>query len=859
VLTTVYTGSTERKALDWLVSIGAQVRVSYDTDGTRLHAKAWRFQRDSGFSTVYIGSSNLTKSAMLDGVEWNVRLSEVSAPDIVNKFIAAFETYWSSASYEDYRPERDRDRLDAALTRAGGRTTDDSDTSLAFFDIHPQPHQVAMLERLNVERSRHDRHRNLVVAATGTGKTVVAAMDFRSLKQRLGDPTLLFVAHRREILRQALGTFRQVLRDGTFGEEYVDGQRPEVGRHVFASVQSLAQRDLAETDPQFFDVVIVDEFHHATASTYARLLEHLRPKELLGLTATPERADGESVLRYFDDHISVELRLWDALEQGLLCPFHYFGLNDQTDLSAVRWSRRGYETADLERLYTGDHARVNLVLEQLRQKLADPSAMRALGFCVSIAHAEFMAKRFSEAGLPSASVSADTDPQSRKAALLRLERGELRAIFAVDLFNEGVDLPSVDTLMLLRPTESPVVFIQQLGRGLRRSPGKACVTVLDFIGQQNRQFRFDLRFRAITGGSRIEVEKQIEEGFPVLPAGCSMELDRVAQEIVLSGLRNAIPRTRPRMEAELAQLAKSSRFVGRAPTLREFLQETRLDLADIYRSNSWSALKRAAQIESRPLGPHEKLIRDRISRILHVDDEVRLRGYRQALGRATGATHPAIYEGLYFALLEGDIELPGPDAVPAALAANPVVVDELAEVLDLLDERVTHVTYPLDQEVGWAYSVPLSVHAQHSTNDILTAFGLLGTHARAFTQKGVYQDKKTNSDLFLVTLQKSERDYSPSTRYHDYAITPTRFHWQSQSMDTQESAAGRRYISHQERNGNIFLFVRHHKRRDGRTEPYLFLGPATYVSHEGERPISFVWELKRPMPADFFAEARAVS
>ena len=251
----------------------------------------------------------------------------------------------------------------------------------------------------------------------------------------------------------------------------------------------------------------------------------------------------------------MELRLWDALERGLLCPFQYFGLHDNTDLSSVRWSRKGYDTTELERIYTGDDARVKLVLEQVSQKHRDAGTMRALGFCVSIAHAEFMARRFTEAGLPSVAVSADTDSDTRKDALASLRSGQARALFAVDLFNEGVDLPEVDTLLFLRPTESALVFLQQLGRGLRRHERKDCVTVLDFIGQSHRQFRFDLRYRAVTGSTRTEVEKQVQLGFPFLPAGCSMQLDRVATQIVLDNLKSAIPSRRPAMVRELRALA----------------------------------------------------------------------------------------------------------------------------------------------------------------------------------------------------------------------------------------------------------------------------------------------------------------
>jgi HKD family nuclease len=296
IITTVYTGSTERRALDWLASIGAEVKVSYDTRTTRLHAKAWLFERLTGFSTAFIGSSNLTHSALLDGVEWNVRLAQASTPELIEKFKAAFESYWADPDYEPYDPARDADRFYRAV-----RTTAIPESSPIFhFDLQPWPFQREMLQRLETERDRHHRYRNLVVAATGTGKTLVAAFDYRRLRERLTNPSLLFVAHRREILSQSLHAYRAVLRDGSFGELLVDGQRPEQGRHVFASVQSLAQIDLADVAADAFDVVVVDEFHHAAAPTYERLLRHLQPRILLGLTATPERSDGRSVLEWFD-------------------------------------------------------------------------------------------------------------------------------------------------------------------------------------------------------------------------------------------------------------------------------------------------------------------------------------------------------------------------------------------------------------------------------------------------------------------------------------------------------------------------------------------------------------------------------
>jgi superfamily II DNA or RNA helicase/HKD family nuclease len=874
VITTVFTGSTERKALDWLVARGAQVKVSYDTRSTRLHAKAWFFRRDTGFSTAYIGSSNLSKSALVDGVEWNVRLSQVGSPDILEKFDATFDTYWESPEYESYNPVRDRDRFDRAVAPEQG---DSLDAPLLFLDVEPWPHQREMLEKLAVERDRHHRFKNLVVAATGTGKTIVAALDYKRLRDQYGDQRLLFVAHRQEILKQSLGAFRQVLRSGDFGELYVDGHRPDEWRHVFASIQSLAQLDLEQLDPTAFDIVIVDEFHHAAAPTYRQLLKRLfegddaraprhPPRILLGLTATPERTDAEDILHYFDNFIAVELRLWDALERGMLCPFQYFGLHDNTDLSSVRWSRKGYDITELERIYTGDDARVKLVLEQVSQKHRDVGTMRALGFCVSIAHAQFMARRFTEAGLPSIAVSADTDSDTRKDALASLQSGQARVLFAVDLFNEGVDLPEVDTLLFLRPTESALVFLQQLGRGLRRHERKDCLTVLDFIGQSHRQFRFDLRYRAVTGSTRTEVEKQVQLGFPFLPAGCSMQLDRVATKIVLESLKSAIPSRRPAMVRELRAMADARPAeAGPRITLLAFLRETGLELEDVYRSGSWSGLQREAGLKVPEPGLYEALLSDRLAGILHVDDPLRLAAYERLAKSASldelTEMGRRLVTGLHFAIIPSRIAPPSLSESVELLHAHPAIVQELSELIALLDERAEHLTYPLElsQADGSPLSVPLSVHARHTVDDVLTAFGILDFGRTAWKQTGVIRDERTNSDLFLVTLQKSEREYSPSTLYKDYALSPTLFHWESQSTTTQQSRTGQRYIHHRQRGGNILLFVRDRKKLDGRTMPYTFLGPVDYVSHKGDRPISFVWKLRRPMPADFFRRARVAS
>lgn len=487
VLTTTYTGSTEAAALDWLAALGAEVRVSYDTTSTRLHAKAWLFHRDSGFSTAYVGSSNLTHWAQATGLEWNVRISGARNRSIVEKVAAVFESYWEAADFEPYDAARfavavDRSRLESERV------------VLSPTEIRPYPFQERLLEQIALSRRRGHR-RNLLVSATGTGKTVMAALDYQRLRKELlerdgqggGRARLLFVAHREEILTQSRATFAHALRDSSFGEEWVGGRRPSSFEHVFASIQSLNASGVDAIPPDHFDVVIIDEFHHAAAASYDRLLRHLEPCQLLGLTATPERSDGLPVLHWFDDRIAAELRLWDAIDQHRLTPFAYYGIADALDLREIPWRRgRGYDERALTDVITGTDVWARNVLSQFLEHFGNPPEVRALGFCVSVAHARYMARVFRDHGVAAVAVTGDTRDNERKRALRDLERGDVRVVFSVDLFNEGVDVPRVDALLMLRPTESPLLFLQQLGRGLRKAEGKAVCTVLDFVDHRRR-------------------------------------------------------------------------------------------------------------------------------------------------------------------------------------------------------------------------------------------------------------------------------------------------------------------------------------------------------------------------------------
>ena len=854
LITTTYLGATERAALDRLIQeFDAQVKVQYDAQRTRLHAKAWMFRRRTEFDTAYVGSSNLSRAALLDGVEWNVRLSRVGTPALLEKFRATFDTYWNDPSFESYEPTRDRDRLDDALAEASGKRPGDKVTiSLAGLEVRPFAYQQEMLDSLDAERVLHHRHRNLVVAATGTGKTVVAALDYRRLcDARTGRrPSLLFVAHRREILEQSLRTYREVLAEADFGELYVSGLRPERWSHVFASIQSLTAYGVENIPSDAFDIVVIDEFHHAEARTYRKLIDRLFPRELLGLTATPERTDGTDVRDYFGGRTAVELRLWDALGADLLCPFHYFAVADGTDLRSVTWSRGRYDEHELDNVFTGNRARAAIVLEQLRDKVLDPGAIRALGFCVSVTHARFMAETFSQAGVPALAVSGATPQAQRVEAIQALRERRVNVLFAADLFNEGLDVADIDTILFLRPTESATIFLQQLGRGLRRTPAKPVLTVLDFVGHHRKEFRFDHRFRALTGLTRKGLERAIERGFPLLPSGCQIVMDKQAQALVLDNVRSQTVNRWDQMVREL-------RAQGDVD-LRTFIEESGVELSDLVRDNkrSWTRLRREAGLSTPTGSAVEDDVLKRVRAFTHVDDPLRAENYRRLLASAgpeydaMSAVDQRIARMLFFSLWPTGTRFTSYGDGLAAARSERAGCAEINSVIDLSLDAARHVPIHLGDALT---DIPLQVHARYQREEILAAVDYANLERKPDSvRQGVAYSAERNIDTLFITLRKSEADFSPTTMYRDYPISPTLFHWESQSTTSVDSDTGRRYLTGR---STVLLFVREQQRNEFGTSPYLFLGPAEYVSHTGSRPIAVTWRLLHPMPTDFFHAA----
>lgn len=521
ILTGNYLGITQPSAL-YLIKhkLGEQVDLRFYNEKNRsFHPKSYMFHYKE-YSTIYIGSSNISRSALTSGIEWNYRFSSKTDTQNYEKFYNTFVDLFENHSVvidDDelkrysknwHRPavSKDLDRYDLQ----------DSKTSNNIVLFEPRGVQIEALCSLENTRAEGAR-RALVQAATGVGKTYLAAFDSKKYER------VLFVAHREEILKQAAESFKNVRNSDDYG--FFDGESKCTDKSViFASVATLGRDEYLNNKyfaSDYFNYIVIDEFHHAINDQYQRIVNYFNPQFLLGLTATPERMDGRNIYEICDYNVPYEISLKEAINKGMLVPFHYYGIFDDTDYSKLHIVRGRYDEKELNETYIGNVHRYELIYKYYCKY----GSRQALGFCCSKEHAREMAKEFSSRGIPSVAVFSDASgeyTEKRNVAIQKLKNGEIRVIFSVDMFNEGVDITSVDMVMFLRPTESPIVFLQQLGRGLRKCRGKEFLNVLDFIGNYEKagRVRFLLEGKSSTHGEVYHPSDRL-----LFPDDCLVDFD----------------------------------------------------------------------------------------------------------------------------------------------------------------------------------------------------------------------------------------------------------------------------------------------------------------------------------------------
>lgn len=856
VITTTYMGASDYKAIQLLSKLdNTEVKISYNSGNERLHAKAYLFKRATGFHTGYIGSSNFSRSALTDGLEWNLKITTKEVNHIIDKFQKTFDSYWQSNDFELFEDTKHREKLIESLNQ--GKSGKISDLNLSFFDIKPFPFQSEILEKLEVERTIHNRYKNLVVAATGTGKTVISAFDFKRFKSQNPSSRLLFLAHRKEILIQSISVFRGILRDNNFGELWVDGLVPDAYEHVFASIQTVNNRlediILSRT---YYDFIVIDECHHLTASSYRGILEYFQPKVLLGLTATPERMDGGDIQEDFHNRIAAEIRLPEALNRKLLCPFQYFGITDSVDLTNVRWERGRYVASELTSVYTASNRRVGEIIDALEKYTKDLNDVRTIGFCANMDHAKFMAEKFCLAGLKADYLTSDFT-QGRGQVKMKLLNKEINYLFVVDIFNEGVDIPEIDTVLFLRPTESLTIFLQQLGRGLRLAENKDCLTVLDFVGNTRPEYNFENKFRALIGKTATTVKKEIEDNFPHLPLGCSIVLEKKAKQVILENITAATSLNRNQLILKIQNFHHQTTL---GLTLQNFAEFNSIPLQLIYKRGGWKRLCFSAGKLENFDGINEvqiiKAISDRwlsCSSITYFRFILGLakRGFKFSMDEFDESERLMLLM-LHYDVWPKDTSFDSLASSIQELGRNKVLLEEMIEVLELLLDRINFK----EIDIKLPYKQPLKVHARYTRDQILAAFGLSTFNKKYPSREGVALNQALNTELLFINLIKSAEDFSPTTMYDDYAINELLFHWQSQNSVSPETPKGASYIDHEQNGKKILLFVREKNKDEfGNTMGYVFVGEGRLIDHYGAKPMNIKWELNEPMPHFLWKDA----
>lgn len=861
IITTSYMAATEPKAVEWLKNLAPEmvdIKVNYDTSLDRLHAKAYIFERNSGLDTAYIGSSNISKSALGQGLEWNIRVTSKENPQIIKAARATFETYWHQQNFEDYDAEKFR-----GVIAEHGKPMSERSVTHPVFMVRPE--QKEILDKLTVERTLHHSRRNLVVAATGTGKTVIAAFDYRRYcNDHKGRNRLLFIAHTKEILVQSRRTFASVLNDYDFGELWVGEYKPSrLGNldHLFVSVQTFNtnKERFLSFGSDYYDYVIIDECHHIEANSYQTVLNTFNPDILLGLTATPERADGKSLLPDFNNRIAAEMRLPEAINRMLLAPFQYFCIGDQfTNLVNVDWKQGGYDEDELYKALNTD-SRMHLITETLPKYLSNEHDCRALCFCIRKDHARSVAEGLRRAGYKADVLTGDDSKERRDEIQAKFRKREINYLCVVDIFNEGIDIPEIDTVLFLRPTKSLTIFLQQLGRGLRLAPDKECLTVLDYVAQANKNFSYESRLRALIGRSRRSMKDQVADGFAQLPRGCSINMDKLSRQYILDNIKNAIF-NKKRLQMEVQNYRQN---FDDGLCLKNFVKNFDLDVRTVYKVACWSKLKKMAGIIDYDDDQFTATYEQNMRKLVHWND-IRLIQFVEDLVTNNFEYEPTVANERYATLLYYDLYGKKLDtnvfcSVDEALCEfgrHKVFIDELLELLDYLTDRLNVATSPIS-EFGADY--PLALFGCYSRVEQLILLGKMDATNIFNPQSGLFQINELNTELLWVTLNKSDKDFSPTTQYNDYAINETLFHWQSQN-NVSPDRTGRRFVEQRVNGKKFVLFIRENKRDAYNfTEDYYCLGLVDFVSSVGERPMSITWRLHNPMPGFILDKAEKLA
>ncbi|MEH6907555.1 DEAD/DEAH box helicase [Neobacillus drentensis] len=871
IITSTYLNFTDAKALEKIREFNnVELKVFVTDKEIGFHTKAYIFEYKDSYKVI-IGSSNITQSALKSNIEWNVEIITKEDGRFIQDVLTEYDYLWNMSE------EADQDFISRYEEFLKSLKNTQKKHQLIYENkqyIVQNRMQKRATENLDRLRSFGEK-KALVIAATGTGKTYMSAFDVKSLKPK----KLLFIVHREEILKKAKDTFEMLITNEgyTFGLLTGNHKQKNVD-YVFATIQTIS-KCFHEFKKEEFDYLIIDEAHHATSPTYQTVLDYFEPKFTLGMTATPERSDGYNVFDLFDNNVALEVRLHEALEDELVIPFHYFGITDieGIDLSDVNID----DIAEItKRLKVNE--RVDFIIEKMDFYGHDGEKRKGLGFCASIEHAQYMASEFNKRGYKSVCLYGADSPDTRERFINQLEndQDDLEFIFTVDIFNEGVDIPSINTVLMLRPTNSPIVFIQQLGRGLRKHSDKSFLTVLDFIGNHNKTFLIALALNGSRYYDKESLKVAIATGFANIPGCTHIQMDKISQERILAQIDNENFNSMKYLKEEYFEFKKlnqgripyllldylkydgapdPTKFIDREKTYLQFVAKVEKDdyLKGLLQNEAFEgALK---ELSSKlPLNRIYEFI---IIRYLIEHEEVDLEiAKHQILKMIKDVDNDSVLHA--FECLNQNYYDSGQlkskpklcDYINGKLVKTPIFNELLKnrEYRKYIEDAITYGIFRYEKEFkAEYYGVPhFKLYEQYQMMDAALLSNYRKIHS-SFRGSGLLANGK---EYFLFIDLHKEEDVKESINYKDKFINERYFQWQSQNSTAQHSERGQNIISNKQRGVNLHLFVRKYREIDGKNEPFIYIGKGDSVQYEGEKPITVKIKLEHEIPATLYTE-----
>ncbi|SDJ37558.1 DEAD/DEAH box helicase [Salimicrobium halophilum] len=871
ILTSTYLNFTDPGALRKLREFPSIESKVFITDKTGFHTKAYIFEYDDYYKVI-IGSSNITQHALKSNVEWNVELISKDYDVFMTRVFEEFDSLWARSNKVDDEFLHDYEELVRNLKQT---VTQESLVFEKSSYVTPNTMQKRAMENLDRLRGIGEE-KALVIAATGTGKTYMSAFDVRRVQPK----RLLFVVHREEILQKAKETFKYLLHnfDVSFGL-LTGSQKDFEADYLFANIRTL-HNHYDSFDPEAFDYIVYDEAHHVTAPTYQEVFEYFDADFTLGMTATPERGDQQSIFEQFDQNVALEVRLHDALEDDIIVPFHYFGV---TDINDIDLSDVSIDDIDEITRRLKVNERVDFIIKKMNFYGHDGEKRKGLGFCASREHARYMVEEFRKRGIPSLALDGDNTGIERQEAIQRLEseEDEVEFLFTVDIFNEGVDIPSVNTVLMLRPTNSPIIFIQQLGRGLRKHEGKEFLTVLDFIGNHAKTFLIAIALNGQRYYDKESLKVAISTGFAHLPGATHIEMDEISKERILTQidqesfmsmkyLREQYQEFKRVRAGNVPYWLMDYYTYENAPDPVSFIKKKRTYLEFTATAEKDEHLKALIADDT-----FEKSLKW-LSSMLPLK-----RSYDFAVLRALLHRRSLTIEEAEQEMKKWVDEVPSDSVDHALRYVNQEFFDsgekertpklasfdgetlERTVLFDKLIGKEEYRSYLLDvleygllryeREFGSRdYGLPhFKLYEQYQMADAALLSNYRKSHS-AFRGSGLLQN---GNDYFLFIDLHKEAYIKESINYNDKLVSRDQFQWETPNSTTQDSKRGKNILYNRERGIRLHLFVRKYKQiENGITEPYIYIGQGDAFSWQGQQPIEVQLELHHRLPEQLYTE-----